>query len=90
MDPSRRPAGCPPAQVARGDDGSVVLNFPAPISGRYVILAAAEPGREGAGVIDTRVQPKPVAAKVIRHPNTPPIDYGVPVSGSASDDLPPR
>jgi hypothetical protein len=87
LDPARRPPGSPPAQVSHGQDGSLYLTFAAPISGRYVILAAAEPGRGGPGQIDASVVPRGPPGAIIRHPNRAPLDYGVPsaTSGSASD-----
>ncbi|MHC5010532.1 MAG: hypothetical protein ACYTG6_06200 [Planctomycetota bacterium] len=78
LDPSRRLQGAPPAQIAHGDDGSLYLNFNAPIPGRYTVLAAARPGRSGPGVIDTKVTPARSAARSVLHPNQRPASFGVP------------
>jgi hypothetical protein len=90
LDPARRPERTPPAQVSHGQDGSMYLSFPAPIAGKYVVLAAAEAGHEGAAVIDASVRPRGPTGGVVHHPNTAPGDYGVPsaTSGSASDTGP--
>ena len=85
LDPERRPAWAPEPVVSTAMDGAIFLNFVAPVPGRYTIVASARPGKEGPAIISTQVRPPPGPPREIAHPNRPPVDYGLPAAGSASD-----
>jgi hypothetical protein len=56
LDPTATPQGVNPPQMAPTTDGGVLLMFVAPRAGRYTVLAAAKPGREGEASINVDVQ----------------------------------
>lgn len=85
LDPERRPSWAPKPVVSRAVDGTLFLNFVAPIPGRYTIVASARPGKEGPAIVSTQVRPAPGPAREVAHPNRRPQDYGLPAAGSASD-----
>ena len=75
--PERQLPGVPPPQMSHGQDGSTYLNFVAPIPGRYTILTAAKPGRDGPAMLDVRVRPTGGKARQLVHPNRSPGGYGM-------------
>lgn len=85
LDSSRRPAGALAATVTQGHDGSVFLNFAAPIPGRYTVLASARPGKGGTALISTRVAAPPTGPRAVWHPNRPAEDFGLPAGATAAD-----
>lgn len=88
LDPTRKPDWAPPAIVSTGMDGTIFLNFTAPIPGMYTIVAASRPGSEGPALISTTVRLPPGPPRRVAHPNRPPEDFGLPAAGSASDPAP--
>jgi len=85
LDPTRKPEWAPPAIVSTAMDGTIFLNFTAPIPGMYTVVASSRPGSEGPALISTTVRPPPGPPHRVAHPNRVPEDFGLPAAGSASD-----
>jgi hypothetical protein len=77
LDASQVLPGSPPPQLVRTNDGGVILSFVAPRPGRYTILAAARPGREGDAAVSTKVLAPEYGRKIV-HPDSRDLDYGLP------------
>lgn len=87
LDPARKPEWAPPAIVSTAVDGTIYLNFTAPIPGMYTVVASARPGSEGPAVVSTTVRHPPGPGHEVAHPNRAPEDFGLPAAGSASDPV---
>lgn len=93
LDPTTTPQGVNPPQMAATTDGGVVLMFVAPRAGRYTVLAAAKPGREGEASINVDVN-APSFDRSIWHtgsdPNEPRMTMpAVPPATTTMRPLPP-
>jgi hypothetical protein len=93
LDPTTTPQGVNPPQMAPTTDGGVLLMFVAPRAGRYTVLAAAKPGREGEASIHVDVQ-SPSFDRSIWHtgadPSAPlPGLSSAPVGSPAAAAMPP-
>lgn len=84
LDPTARPGGVMPPQMAPTTDGGVLLMFVAPRAGRYTVLAAAKPGHEGEARIDVDVTP-PSFDRAVWHPASDPLAPAGAASPAASD-----
>ena len=63
--------------MAHGHDGSLYLNFNAPIPGRYKIETAARCGTCGRASITAKVRAPGACAREVFHPNVCPTGYGI-------------
>jgi hypothetical protein len=80
LDAAQLPTGARPAQAGYLQDGSFVLQFIAPRSGVYTILAAAQAGRPGDASISVEVRTADGGRYDVWHTDAPCTDYGFPGS----------
>jgi hypothetical protein len=77
LDPCRLLPNAPPAQIDHGDDGTVWLNFNAPVPGRYTIETAAKGPCSGVVQVTAKVAPTGGCPRAVLHPDRCPTDYGM-------------
>jgi hypothetical protein len=83
LDPSRRPDWAPAAKVSTAMDGTVFLNFTAPIPGRYTVIMSSRAGHAGPVAISASVKRGPGRLRAVAHPNRPAEEFGVPAPPDA-------